>query len=645
MRRYKKYPLIKTFILLPIFIFFSQFIPDFVGKIYAQDSPFTVRNDTLYTIIDDGGTRVTQTTTLTNKTDAIVIPQYSLTLHFSDITDVSASTSKGAVSVQTIADNGSTVLSPNLDAYPLRTNQDVTWTLSYTTKEITDKEGQIWEIVIPYKEKYDALEESESITVTVPKSLGDENYIYPKPDKREVFDTSITYTFTNQPEAGKTINASFGGSQTYSVTLSYHLENTTEERAYTEIALPPDKDNQIVSYTDISPRPQSISVDSDGNYLARYELDPRQKIDVTLTGSIIIYPRQYDFQNTLEVIDASAFAQYLKEDRYWEVNNEEIRNKAKDLTDENKSTYENAQSIFKFVTRYLKYNMSKATGNSERLGALQALHNPDDAICMEFADLYIALARASGIPAREIDGFAYAPQSEFKIDSYEVLHEWVEIYIPSMGWIQIDPTWSSAPSTIELFTQFDAKHITFVTKGLSSQTPYPAGSYKTKEREVGDVVISVTEEKPLLKTEVDSEIIFNQKPVTLFLNKGQLLLKNTGTTSAYSLEAVCMAEEGTINCGDNKTVILPPFSEVIIPLSLTYSSFEKSPHSLIKNNLLYMNKNGELFSQTKEISISYDYFYINFLIPIGILLFGFLLFYSIIKIVSHNDSKKSSARA
>jgi transglutaminase-like putative cysteine protease len=59
------------------------------------------------------------------------------------------------------------------------------------------------------------------------------------------------------------------------------------------------------------------------------------------------------------------------------------------------------ENIYKFVTNNLSYNYYRVKPDVERLGAKDALANPDEAICTEFTDLFITLARSAGIPARE----------------------------------------------------------------------------------------------------------------------------------------------------------------------------------------------------------------------------------------------------
>lgn len=72
--------------------------------------------------------------------------------------------------------------------------------------------------------------------------------------------------------------------------------------------------------------------------------------------------------------------------------------------------------------------------------------------CNEHAQLYVAIARAAGIPARIASGLAY-------VDGKFYYHAWPEVML--RGWVAVDPTFGQFPA--------DASHIRFVTGGLGRQ--------------------------------------------------------------------------------------------------------------------------------------------------------------------------------
>ncbi len=72
--------------------------------------------------------------------------------------------------------------------------------------------------------------------------------------------------------------------------------------------------------------------------------------------------------------------------------------------------------------------------------------------CNEHTVLYVALARAAGIPARTAAGLVYSRGSFY-------YHAWPEVYLN--GWVAVDPTFGQFPA--------DASHIRFTVGGLARQ--------------------------------------------------------------------------------------------------------------------------------------------------------------------------------
>jgi hypothetical protein len=73
--------------------------------------------------------------------------------------------------------------------------------------------------------------------------------------------------------------------------------------------------------------------------------------------------------------------------------------------------------------------------------------------CNEHTQLYVAIARAAGIPARIAAGLAY-------VDGKFYYHAWPEVML--RGWVAVDPTFGQFPA--------DASHIRLVNGGLGRQT-------------------------------------------------------------------------------------------------------------------------------------------------------------------------------
>lgn len=72
--------------------------------------------------------------------------------------------------------------------------------------------------------------------------------------------------------------------------------------------------------------------------------------------------------------------------------------------------------------------------------------------CNEHTVLYVALARALGLPARTAAGLVY-------LDGRFYYHAWPEVYLN--GWVAVDPTFGQFPA--------DASHLRFTVGGLARQ--------------------------------------------------------------------------------------------------------------------------------------------------------------------------------
>ena len=111
--------------------------------------------------------------------------------------------------------------------------------------------------------------------------------------------------------------AGFGAFQVFSFNLNYHLENPLSRSTVTEITLPPDTAYQRVYYDAIEPRPANMYVDSDGNWIAEYKLNSRERVDVVARGQVQIFSNYRPFEKP----SSESLNQNLAKKEYWEVDN------------------------------------------------------------------------------------------------------------------------------------------------------------------------------------------------------------------------------------------------------------------------------------------------------------------------------------
>lgn len=75
--------------------------------------------------------------------------------------------------------------------------------------------------------------------------------------------------------------------------------------------------------------------------------------------------------------------------------------------------------------------------------------------CADISSLYVALARAAGVPAREILGLRQGKKAGQDITTWQ--HCWAEFYLPGHGWLPVDPADVRKMMLVENLSLKDAK--------------------------------------------------------------------------------------------------------------------------------------------------------------------------------------------
>lgn len=61
-------------------------------------------------------------------------------------------------------------------------------------------------------------------------------------------------------------------------------------------------------------------------------------------------------------------------------------------------------------------------------------------VCQDFAHTMIALLRHVRIPARYVSGYLYRGQEDHDRSTPDATHAWVDVLLPQLGWVGLDPT-------------------------------------------------------------------------------------------------------------------------------------------------------------------------------------------------------------
>jgi transglutaminase-like putative cysteine protease len=517
---------------------------------------FSTDYHVLYQAEENGITHSVLNVSLTNTSSEYYASSYKVQLGFDKITNIQAFDPDGPINPIIEKNTDGYTLTLNFNQKVVGLNKKLNFTLSFDTPDVAKQTGDIWEINIPGIANPDEFN-SFTVEVKVPPSFGKPAYTKPlQPLNNLVFDKS---------QLGKSgISISFGESQVYSFHLVYHIKNESVYPKDVEIALPPTTNYQTVFIQNINPKPNNVILDKDKNWLAHFSLLPMQKIDVSVDGKA-----EVRLTPEMEELSDGERRKYLEEKSYWSTTDPAIKKLAQEL--------KTPDAIYKFVVTALKYDFSRVADDKPRLGAVNALKSPDSAVCLEYTDLFITLARAAGIPAREINGYAYTENSRERPLSLmkDVLHAWPEYYDKEKKtWVMVDPTWGSTTGGVDYFSTLDFDHFVFVRKGMDSSYPIPAGGYKfISDKNQKDISIEFARNTPAEENNFSivsslPEMAMSGLPIT-----GDIHIKNMSQNLIPGQVVRVLSADLKPNEQTFQSPAIPPFGTADIKVTFKPESF------------------------------------------------------------------------
>jgi transglutaminase-like putative cysteine protease len=226
---------------------------------------------------------------------------------------------------------------------------------------------------------------------------------------------------------------------------------------------------QQVLQMEITPEDYRPITDEYGNQYAEFDLSdmpPGSTISIHIRYRIAVNELDYDLSHCEGAVPAEAEGEslddYLRPELHIESSNTQIMDLAGGLSEGKSTACEKTRAFYDYVGDNLVY-----THNQADWGA-QATLGEMGADCTEYASLMIALCRASGIPARYVEGLA-VPGKE-TVDRARTEHAWLEVYLPGSGWVPMDPTMGRFPiSREDYFARILPNHI-IVTRGRNPST-------------------------------------------------------------------------------------------------------------------------------------------------------------------------------
>jgi len=401
---------------------------------------FSTDFQSYYRVNPDGTTHVSFLINQKNNLSVVYATDYGLNINETKVSNVKV-TDEGTIIIPDIVKTlNQTTISFSFANKVVGKDKVHSFIIEYDTTDIATKFGNTWQVNIPRLESDENIT-SRTVVITVPNNFPVPAYLDPKPSSIK----NNNYYFDGSSLGNKSISAVFGQTQYYKGDITYHLLNEMNTKITTEIALPPDTAYQTVYYEKLEPKPIKISTDEDGNYLAKYSLNPNEKLEISLSLYI-----KLNF--TPKSITLSPSDKYLLSNSVWNYDNGVFTTpEIKNLT--------SPKAIYDFVVDKMKYDYEKVNRQkSQKIPAAESFMNNQSAICTDFANVFVSLARKAGIPSRELEGYAISENPDLKPVSLtqDVLHAWPEYFNRSTNtWVQIDPTWSNTTRGIDYFNKLN----------------------------------------------------------------------------------------------------------------------------------------------------------------------------------------------
>jgi transglutaminase-like putative cysteine protease len=100
------------------------------------------------------------------------------------------------------------------------------------------------------------------------------------------------------------------------------------------------------------------------------------------------------------------------------------------------------------LTERIYHDFKFLAGSTEIDTSVEEVFQSHQGVCQDFAHLQICCLRSMGFAARYVSGYlvTYPPPGKPRLVGGDVSHAWVSAYVPSIGWVDFDPTNGVMPS-------------------------------------------------------------------------------------------------------------------------------------------------------------------------------------------------------
>ncbi|OGV95844.1 hypothetical protein A2W24_02200 [Microgenomates group bacterium RBG_16_45_19] len=577
--------MLRLILVVPVLFTFCLWISP--QSILAQTA-FQSRVKTTYTVDLTGLTQVHQIYTITNLTASAYAAHYSLDIASPTVNRPEAYSLSGeAIVIEALNQPSGTSLTLTFPEKTVGKGKELTFSLTYFDPSLSQKIGSALHLTLPGFTP-DSAVQVDTTTLMIPLEFGAPVSLSPDPDQvqSDPAYTKLIYFSTDRLAAG--LKALFGDKQTYQVALNYQLINATITPVDTQITLPPDTPNQRVYLEHLTPDPVALHADADGNWLATYHLDPRAELLVDYLSTVVIYGSVQPDPHPRPAGQA-----YLASDRFWPVDDPKLLELANHL--------QTPTAIYQYLVTQPQAADSNLAKLVKRSGSAP-VSAQSDLTSLDYADAFITLARAAGIPARLHRGYGILtqPLTPSQAGLGPAFHAWADYYDQvTAQWRPVDPTWGQTAAAA-YFNQLDLNHLTLRLHGVNPEPSY-LNQIPGPDPALTDINVSVTERYPPKTTHLTTAVTL---PLTTRLGLTHWLTLTLVNASNYTLYDIPL----TVSVS-NRDLVHPPSQTLpaLIPsqtanLKLQFKPSWPQPTSIIMVNAYGQTDTHLLHYYTRYVS-------------------------------------------
>jgi Transglutaminase-like superfamily len=248
------------------------------------------------------------------------------------------------------------------------------------------------------------------------------------------------------------------------------------------MAVPESSDNQdIVGEIKYNPQPSEFRNDKWGQNVAVWKYDGLGSGEIA-DPTMIIESRLYEISyyvypedvGDLDDIPKEISSKYLSDDTKFSVSDEFIHAEVQKALGDETNPYWMARKIYNYIMDNMFYELAGGWNIAP------TVLKRGSGSCSEYSFVFIAMCRASGIPARYVGSVAVRGDDASTDD---VFHRWCEIYLPNIGWFPVDPSGGDQESPQAQAAYFGSLQNRFlITTVGGGGSEYLEWSYNSNER-------------------------------------------------------------------------------------------------------------------------------------------------------------------